>query len=149
MMRRALLLAPVAAAAQPSLVLQGTASRRYLGFRVYEAQLFLPHRVATAAEAADPCEIRVRYLRAVGLADIRRAWATSLDPLQPAFDAWLRPIADGDEERYGFIPQGARLEGPGRPPLRLPAGAAAAALRDAWLGAQAPAALLRGWFPAP
>jgi hypothetical protein len=147
LIRRALLLAPVAAAAQGS-VLQGTASRRYLGFRVYEAQLFLPCRAATPAEAADPCEIRVRYLRAVSLPDVRRAWEASLGALDLVFVAWLRPLAEGDEERYGFSDQGARLEGPGRPLARLATGPGTAALRASWLGPQAPAALLRGWFPA-
>lgn len=146
MMRRALLMVPVAASAQETLVLQGTASRRYLGFRVYEARLFLPRRAASPAEAADPCEIRVRYLRAVALADVRRAWEASLGALDPGFDAWLRPLAEGDEERYAFSTQGAWLAGPGRPPVRLAAGPAAAALRASWLGPQAPAALLRGWF---
>ena len=148
MRRRALLLAPLAAAAQEGLVLQGTAARRYLGFRVYEAQLFLPRRAATPAEAADPCEIRVRYLRRGRPRRRAPGLGGSLGALDPGFDAWLRPIADGDIERYGFTPQGARLEGPARPPLHLAAGSAAAALRAAWLGPQAPVALLRGWFPA-
>lgn len=147
MRRRALLAAPIAVAAQEGLVLQGTAARRYLGFRVYEAQLFLPRRVATAAEAADPCEIRVRYVRAVALEDVRRAWGASLPGLDPRFDAWLRPIAVDDEERYGFSAAGAQLLGPGRAAALVPAGPAAQALRAAWLGPQAPAALLRGWFP--
>lgn len=148
MMRRALLFAPAAAAAHEPLLLQGTATWRYLGLGVYEASLYLPRRVAQAELAADPSEIRVHYLRPVALDDVRRAWAASLPWLEPGFDAWLRPLAAGAIESYQFADGGVVLSGPGRPMLTLPAGPFAAALRASWLGPQAPAALLRGWFAA-
>lgn len=148
MIRRAFLLAPMGASAQAPLVLQGTATRRYLGFRVYEARLYLPRRAMTPAEAADPCEIQVHYLRAADLADVRRAWVASLGALDTAFDAWLRPLTAGDQERFAFSSDGAWLQGPGRPAALLPPGRATAALRASWIGPQAPAALTRGWFPA-
>ena len=94
-----------------------------------------------------PAKSRIRYRRAVVLADLRRAWEASPGVLEPVFDAWLRPLADGDGERFGFSTQGARLEGPGRPPARLSPGWGSLALRATRLGPQAPAALLRGWFP--
>jgi hypothetical protein len=152
MKRRALLLAPGLAWAQdgfpPSaegLRLQGVAARRYLGFRVYEAALYL----ARPVRDADPALVWVRYLRRVALDDVRRAWATSLGETGwEDFAAWLRPIAPGDEERYAFRDGAAVLEGPGRPPLRLPPGGISTMLRASWLGATAPAALIRGWFPA-
>ena len=154
MIRRALLLAPLPAAAQDGfpptlpggLRLHGVAARRYLGFRVYEAALYLAAPASRQEQVLDPSLIHVRYLRRVGLDDVRRAWVASLGELDPGFDAWLRAIAPGDEERYGFR-AGALLEGPGRAPLRLAPGPAATALRASWLGETAPAALTRGWFP--
>ncbi len=156
MIRRALLLAPLAAMAQDGfppalpdgLRLHGVAARRYLGFRVYEAALYLAAPAATQREAVDPAVVHVRYLRRIGLEDVRSAWVASLGTLQPGFDAWLRPLADGDEERYGFRAGAALLQGTGRAPLNLPPGPAATMLRASWLGGIAPAALTRGWFPA-
>jgi len=155
MIRRGLLLAPWAVAAQEglparldNLALHGVAARRYLGFRVYEAALYLSQPAATPEQVADPAAILVRYQRRVALADVRRAWLPSLgDQLEPGFDAWLRDIAPGDEEIYTFTAQGARLDGPGRPPLQLPPGRFTTRLRGAWLGPEAPPALRAGWFP--
>ena len=131
-------------------MLQGIASRHYLGFSVHDAQFFLPRRATTPSGAADRCEIPhplPARRGAVALADVPRAWDASLGVLEPVFDAWLRPLGDGDGERFVFPTQGARLEGPGRPPARLAPGWGSLALRATWLGPQAPAALLRGWFP--
>lgn len=156
MTRRALLLLPLAARAQDGfpptagggLALHGVAARRYLGFRVYEAALYLAAPAARPEQVSDPALILVRYLRRVALADVRRAWLPSLgEPLDPGFDAWLRGLSPGDEEHYGFTREGARLQGPGRAPLHLPPGRLTALLRASWLGPEAPAALRTGWFP--
>ncbi len=156
MTRRALLLLPLAAAAQdgfpPSapggLALHGVAARRYLGFRVYEAALYVAAPAARPEHVADPALILVRYHRRVALADVRRAWLPSLgEPLDPGFDAWLRDISPGNEESYAFSRTGARLEGPGRLALNLPPGPFTTMLRASWLGTEAPPALRAGWFP--
>ncbi len=156
MIRRALLLAPLCATAQDGfaptrpngLRLHGVAARRYLGFRVYEAALYLATPATRQDQAVDPALIHVRYLHRITLADVRRAWVASLGELAPDFDAWLRPIAAGEEESFGFRAGAAFLEGPGRAPRQLAPGPAATALRASWLGGTAPAALTRGWFPA-
>lgn len=159
MRRRAVLLAalPGAAMAQDGfppalpegLRLHGVAARRYLGLRVYEAALYLGRPATSPAGAVDPALIWVRYLRRVGLDDVRRAWASSLgEDMAPEFEAWLRPIAAGDEERYAFRDGACRLEGPGRSPRVLAPGPFTTMLRVSWLGPAAPAALIRGWFPA-
>jgi len=156
--RRALILLPLVARAQDGfpprapggLELHGVAARRYLGFRVYEAALYLAAPAAVPEQVADPSLVLVRYLRRVVLADLRRAWLPSLgEPLNPGFDAWLRELSPGDEEHFAFTPAGARLEGPGRHALHLPPGPFTTMLRASWLGAEAPAALRQGWFRRP
>ncbi len=158
MRRRAVLFTALAGAATAQdgfpatttggLRLHGIAARRYLGFRVYEAALYLARPAAALAEVSDPALIWVRYLRRIGLDDVRRAWVASLgEGMDREFDTWLRALAPGDEERYGFQDRSCRLEGPGRPARLLAPGPFTTMLRSSWLGPEAPAALIRGWFP--
>jgi len=117
-----------------------------LRIEVYRAALYLPAPLREAAAILAlraPRLIEARYRRAVPLEGVRAAWAESLGPLPPGFEAWLRPIAAGDVERQIFLAEGARLEGPGRPAAELPGAAFARALLGCSIGPAAPTGALR------
>ncbi len=130
------------------LVLNGTGRRLYspLRIEVYRAALYLPAPMREAAAILAlraPRLIEARYRRAVPLEGVRAAWAESLGPLPPGFEAWLRPIAAGDVERQLFLAEGAGLEGPGRPPAEIRDAGFARALLGCWIGPAAPTEALR------
>lgn len=142
---------PVAEVAGRRLVLNGTGSRRYLGFEVYRAALYLEAR-STDADAilASPGAklVDVRYRHAVGVDGVSAAWEDSFAracrcPVPEAFRHWLRPIAAGDAERYLFIGPDAYLWASGGAEARIPG--ASRTLLSAWLApGVAPDGLRRG-----
>jgi hypothetical protein len=163
MMRRDLLLAALAEEPFPSmidaggarLVRNGTATRLYswLRIEVYRAALYLPDRSGDAGAilaARTPRLVAARYSRAVSRDDAARAWEGALEsPLPAPFRDWLRPVAAGDVERQLFLADAVLLEGPGRPPQRVPGAGFARSLLATWIGPQADAALRRGLLGLP
>lgn len=128
--------------------LNGVGARLYspLRIEVYRAALYLaaPESSAEAILASrTPKMIEVRYRRDVPLEGVVAAWEDSLGALTAAFGGWLRPIAAGDMERWTFTGGTARLEGPGRPPLRLADAGLAHRILAAWIGPAAPTEALR------
>jgi hypothetical protein len=111
---------PAAEAAGRRLLLNGVGTRRYLGFEVYRAALYLERPSGDAAAVLASPEvklIRVRYARDVGLDAVSAAWEGAFAaacggggcPVPEPLRRWLRPIAAGDEEAYLFLPDAAEL----------------------------------------
>ncbi len=142
---------PVAEAAGRRLVLNGTGARRYLGFEVYRAALYLEARSAdpdAILASAGARLVEVRYRHAVGLDGVGAAWEESFAracgcPMPEAFRRWLRPITAGDTERYLFSGPDAYLSASGGAEARIPG--ASRTLLSAWIApAVAPEGLRRG-----
>ncbi len=145
---------PVAEAAGRRLVLNGVGARRYLGFEVYRAALYLERPSADAAAIlASPGLklIRVRYARDVGLDAVAAAWEEAFAaacgggacPVPEPLRRWLRPVAAGDEETYLFLPDAAELSANGAAPVRVPGAAASRTLLATWIGPRPPTAALK------
>jgi hypothetical protein len=163
MMRRDILLTALAEDQFPSvieaggqrLVRNGTATRLYswLRIEVYRAALYLPARSSDSASilaARTPRLVAARYSRTVSRDDAARAWAGALEtPLPAPFLDWLRAVAPGGVERQLFLADAVLLEGPGRPPQRVPGAAFARSLLATWIGPQANVALRRGLLGLP
>jgi hypothetical protein len=136
-------------AGMPRLVLNGTGARLWspLRIEVYRAALYLEAPSCDAAAilaSSRPRLIEARYRRAVPLEGVVAAWEEALGaPLPGPFRDWLRPIAAGDVERQLVLADAAVLEGPGRPPRRVPGADFARRLLAAWIGPAAPTGALR------
>ena len=143
----------VAEAAGRRLLLNGVGARRYLGFEVYRAALYLERPSGDAAAilaSAGVKLIRVRYARDVGLEAVTAAWEEAFAaacgggcPVPEPLRRWLRPIAAGDEETYLFLPDAAELSAKGAVPARVPGAAASRMLLATWIGAHPPTAALK------
>ena len=143
----------VAEAAGRRLLLNGVGARRYLGFEVYRAALYLERPSGDAAAilaSAGVKLIRVRYARDVGLDSVTAAWEEAFAaacgggcPVPEPLRRWLRPIAAGDEETYSFLPDAAELSANSAAPARVPGAAASRALLATWIGAHPPTAALK------
>ncbi|WP_426956029.1 chalcone isomerase family protein [Muricoccus radiodurans] len=136
--RRALLLSllatsavaqePVAEAAGRRLVLNGTGVRRFFGFQVFRAWLYLEARSSEgAAIIASPGVklIRSRYLRDVPRDRAEGEWESGFSrhcgcPMPPAFRARLRDLQEGETETWLYTPAGADVFYNNEPPVRLP-----------------------------
>ena len=143
----------VAEAAARRLLLNGVGARRYLGFEVYRAALYLERPSGDAAAilaSAGVKLIRVRYARDVGLDSVTAAWEEAFAaacgggcPVPEPLRRWFRPIAAGDEETYSFLPDAAELSANSAAPARVPGAAASRALLATWIGAHPPTAALK------
>jgi len=144
---------PVTEAAGRRLLLNGVGARRYLGFEVYRAALYLERRSGDAAAILASPEaklIRVRYARDVGPDAVAAAWEEAFAqacgsgcPVPEPLRRWLRPVAAGDEETYLFLPDAAELSAKGAAPARVPGAAASRTLLATWIGAHPPTAALK------
>ena len=145
---------PVAEAAGRRLLLNGVGARRYLGFEVYRAALYLERPSGDAAAILASPEvklIRVRYARDVGLDAVAAAWEEAFAaacagggcPVPEPLRRWLRPVAAGDEESYLFLPDAAELSARGAAPARVPGAAASRTLLATWIGVRPPTAALK------
>jgi hypothetical protein len=143
----------VAEAASRRLLLNVVGARRYLGFEVYRAALYLERPSGDAAAilaSAGVKLIRVRYARDVGLDSVTAAWEEAFAaacgggcPVPEPLRRWLRPIAAGDEVTYSFLPDAAELSANSAAPARVPGAAASRALLATWIGAHPPTAALK------
>ena len=143
----------VAEAASRRLLLNVVGARRYLGFEVYRAALYLERPSGDAAAilaSAGVKLIRVRYARDVGLDAVTAAWEEAFAaacgggcPVPEPLRRWLRPIAAGDEETYLFLPDAAELSAKGATPACVPGAAASRMLLATWIGAHPPTAALK------
>ena len=142
---------PTVTAAGQALVLNGLGSRRYLGFEVYRAGLYLGSRSSDAAAilAAPGAKlVLLRYRRDVPLDAVQKAWdaafadACRCPPPEP-LRAWMRPVMAGDTERYLILPDAADLAANALPPVRVPGAQAARILLSTFIGSAAPTAALR------
>lgn len=139
--RRALLAAlavplPVAAAAQAPaleaagrrLVLNGTGVRRFFGFEVFRAWLYLEARSGDGAAiiaSSGVKLVRSRYLRDIPRDRAEGEWERGFArhcgcAMPPAFRARLRDVREGEMETWLYTAQGAAVSFDGEPPVRLP-----------------------------
>ncbi len=133
------------------LLRNGEGARRYLGFAVYRAALYLPQPMrdpAAILAAAKPWLILLRPERAVPRATVLEAWrqayaANNAQPAPAALLGWAQAAEPGAAEEYAGSAAGARLAGPGRQDGWLPGAGAARELLATWLGTAPPTEALK------
>ncbi len=119
---------PTAEAAGRRLVLNGTGLRRFLGFEVFRAWLYLeaPSRDAAAILASPGVKlVRSRYLRDVPRDRAEPEWERGFAKhcrcaMPPAFRARLRDLRAGEGETWLYTQAGAEIAFTGEAPVRLP-----------------------------
>jgi hypothetical protein len=132
-----------------TLVLQGTAIRSKLIFKVYVAALYLPARRADAPAvlaADEPRRMEMRFLRAVSSGKVCEAWKEGLaanvpgagDELKGQFDrlcAWVPDVLEGSLVALTYVPgSGTSVEVDGQARGMAPGKAFADAVLACWIG---------------